>query len=611
MIPELRRQFNERYSPERYQRFLKMLDDGCGTHIKFRNCETPIFLPRPLLDRMEQAGRELILQLMTPEYLKRSGVTIPAEYRVPNEDPRPLFIQVDFGLTEALEPKLVEIQAFPSLYAYQPFLQRTYRDAYELDLALDPSFEADFRRAVLGNHDPENVVLLEIDPLEQKTLPDFLLTEKMLGIKTVCITKVEKRGSRLFHDGVPIERIYNRVIVDELQRKQIQTPFDYRDDLQVEWAGHPNWYFRISKFSLPFLKHPAVPQTRFLSEGVPDDLENWVLKPLYSFAGLGVVIGPTRDDIARVKNPEEYILQERVNFASLIETPHGATKAEIRMMYLWLDDLRSVTTIIRMGRGKMMGVDHNRDLEWVGASSAFIVDRNFTPSAIDYPVGKGIASLKQIEPKHPAAIRWFHWINFPLLTIMIWSGMLIYWANDVYKVGWGDTTLFHFFPQSFYDAFSISSRLAEGMAWHFLFMWLFAINGVCYVLYTVISGEWRYLVPNRSTLREAIQVVLHDLHLSKTPLPRQKFNGAQKIAYTSIIVMGFGSLITGLAIWKSVQFGWLTAMLGGYAAARVEHFLLTLGYVGFFLIHIAQVIRAGWNNFRAMVTGFEVVDESE
>lgn len=234
--------------------------------------------------------------------------------------------------------------------------------------------------------------------------------------------------------------------------------------------------------------------------------------------------------------------------------------------------------------------------------------RNFPASEIDYCFKKGNHFVKQIESKHPAAIRWFHWINFPLLTIMIWSGLLIYWANDVYTLGWGDTTLFHFFPQGFYDAFSINSRLAEGMAWHFLFMWLFAINGVCYVLYTLISGEWRYLVPNRHTLSEAIQVVLHDLHLSKTPLPRQKFNGAQKIAYSSIIVMGFGSLITGLAIWKSVQFGWLTAMLGGYAAARMEHFLLTLGYVGFFVIHISQVIRAGWNNFRAMVTGFEVVN---
>ena len=373
MIPELRRQFNGRYKSEQYQRFLETLDAGCGTHVKFRNCETPCFFPRALIHRMERDGRELIQQLMNPDYLKRSDETIPAEFKVPNQDARPLFIQVDFGLTESLEPKLVEIQAFPSLYAYQPFLQKTYRDAYNLDLALDPSFEDEFRRAVVGDHEPANVVLLEIEPERQKTLPDFLLTEKMLGIKTVCITQVEKRGNRLFHDGVPIERIYNRVIVDELQRKQIRLPFDYRDDLQVEWAGHPNWYFRISKFSLPFLKHPSVPRARFLSEGVPDDLENWVLKPLYSFAGLGVVIGPTREDIARVANPDEYILQERVHFASLIETPFGATKAEIRMMYIWLDELHSVTTIIRMGRGKMMGVDHNRDLEWVGASSAFVI----------------------------------------------------------------------------------------------------------------------------------------------------------------------------------------------------------------------------------------------
>jgi hypothetical protein len=373
MVPELRREFNARFTGEKYRRFLSTLDAGCGTHVKFRNSETPLFLPRELFQKMAGFGAELISQLMTPEYRARSEETVAAEYRVPNEDARPLFVQVDFGLDAALEPKLVEIQAFPSLYAYQPFLQRTYREAYELDAALDPSYETPFRRAVIGDHAPENVVLLEIDPRNQKTLPDFLLTEKLLGIRTVCITRVEKRGRRLFSDGVPIERIYNRVIVDELVRKQIRTPFDYRDDLEVEWAGHPNWYFRISKFSIPFLKHVSVPKTRFLSEGVPDDLENWVLKPLYSFAGLGVVIGPSREEIAAIQDPSQYILQERVDFAAVVETPHGPTKAEIRMMYIWDDAPRAVTTIIRMGRGKMMGVDHNRDMEWVGASSAFII----------------------------------------------------------------------------------------------------------------------------------------------------------------------------------------------------------------------------------------------
>ena len=219
--------------------------------------------------------------------------------------------------------------------------------------------------------------------------------------------------------------------------------------------------------------------------------------------------------------------------------------------------------------------------------------------------------MKRLESKHPRAIRWFHWINFPLLAIMIWSGTLIYWANDVYRIGFGGFTLFHFFPDWFYKMFHLGYRLADGMAWHFAFAWLFAINGVAYVAYTIFSGEWRYLVPNRNSLREAIQVTLYDLRLSKTQPPRRKFNGAQQFAYTGIILMGAGSLVTGLAIWKSVQFGWITLLLGGYQAARVEHFLLTLGYVGFFLVHIAQVIRAGWNNFRSMVTGYEIVsDES-
>ena len=219
--------------------------------------------------------------------------------------------------------------------------------------------------------------------------------------------------------------------------------------------------------------------------------------------------------------------------------------------------------------------------------------------------------MKRLESKHPAAIRWFHWINFPLLAIMIWSGLLIYWANDVYRIGLGSLTFFQFFPDGFYKIFHIDHRLAEGMAWHFLFAWLFAVNGIAYVIYTIASGEWRYLVPNRNSLREAIQVTLYDLRLSKTQPPRRKFNGAQQFAYTAIILMGAGSLVTGLAIWKSVQFGWLTALVGGYRAARVEHFLLTLGYVLFFLIHIAQVIRAGWNNLRSMITGYEVVSVDE
>jgi hypothetical protein len=232
----------------------------------------------------------------------------------------------------------------------------------------------------VAGHDPANVVLMEVHPEEQKTRPDFLLTEKLLGIRTVCITKISKHGRRLFYEEagrqIPIKRIYNRTIVDELERKGVSVPFDFRDDLDVEWAGHPNWYFRMSKYSIPYLKHPSVPRTWFLDQlpEVPPDLENFVLKPLYSFAGLGVVIAPTRADIDAIPAAKrsEYILQERMNFTPVVETPHGATKVELRIMYVWLDQLKPVLTIVRMGRGLMMGVDQNKNMQWVGSSAALV-----------------------------------------------------------------------------------------------------------------------------------------------------------------------------------------------------------------------------------------------
>ena len=394
MVSSLRAAFNASWTPEKYQRFLALLDFGAGAHVGFRNCETPCFLPQSVVDRLTAAGTELILQLTSSaEYRQRSDATIPAEYNAPNEDPLPLFLQADFGLVggliEGLQPKLVEIQAFPSLYAYQPFLAETYRQAFGLDQScylsgLDASsYRALLRDAIVADHAPENVVLLEIEPEKQKTYCDFAMTEKMLGVRPVCLLKVVKEGRKLFYDrdGVrtPIERIYNRVIVDELARRPDFKPgFDFREEIDAEWAGHPNWYFRISKFSIPFLRHASVPKTWFLDQlrDVPGDLENYVLKPLYSFAGLGVVVGPTAADLAAVpaERRADYILQERVDFIPTIETPHGGTKAEIRVMYVWTDELRPVTTIIRMGRGKMMGVDHNKDLEWVGASAGFVVE---------------------------------------------------------------------------------------------------------------------------------------------------------------------------------------------------------------------------------------------
>jgi len=217
--------------------------------------------------------------------------------------------------------------------------------------------------------------------------------------------------------------------------------------------------------------------------------------------------------------------------------------------------------------------------------------------------------MKKIVEKHSLAMRWFHWVNFPVLFLMIWSGMLIYWGNDVYKIVIGRKVLFNFFPEGFYRFFNISHRLSEGMALHFLFMWFFFANGVLYVLYTIISGEWRELVPQKRSFREAWLVVLHDLHIRKTAPPQNKYNAAQRIAYTSIIVMGFGSIVTGLAIYKPVQLNWLCFLCGGYHFARIIHFALTLGYVLFFMVHIFQVIMAGWRNFQSVITGFEVVDD--
>lgn len=215
--------------------------------------------------------------------------------------------------------------------------------------------------------------------------------------------------------------------------------------------------------------------------------------------------------------------------------------------------------------------------------------------------------MKKIVEKHPFAIRWFHWVNFPILAIMIWSGLLIYWASDTYRISIAGIPLFHFFPEWFYKTLNLEQRLAEGMAFHFVFMWVFFLNGFFYVLYTIISGQWRYLIPNKHSFKEAWQVLLHDLNIRKTVPPQNKYNAAQKIAYSAIVIMGFGSVLTGLAIYKPIQFQLLCNIFGGYETARVIHFILTIGYCIFFLIHIAQVVRAGWKNFSSMVTGFDIL----
>ena len=386
MIESYRAAFNAAFTPERYTNFQRLLTERCGVPIPFRCAETPCFFEAATLEAMTSAGNELIAQLLGNEgYLAQATQAIPEAFRVPGTDPAPLFVQADFGLDEHLQPKLVEIQGFPSLYAFQPALAEAYHAAFGLEGSLSAFLEPQSRaqydavlsQALCNGHDPREVFLLEVAPRTQKTLPDFTLTEQCYGVRTLDVQTVTKRGKQLFApDGTPVKRLYNRVIVDEVVRKNITLPFDFRDELEVEWAGHPNWYFLVSKFSLPFLDHPSVPKTQFLSDvtALPKNLEDYVLKPLFSFAGLGVKIGPTKAEIAEVADPTQWILQERVNFIPTIETPEGPTKVEVRIMFVRVGEhYTAMTALLRLGRGKMLGVDHNRDATWIGASAAFIV----------------------------------------------------------------------------------------------------------------------------------------------------------------------------------------------------------------------------------------------
>jgi len=391
----------------------------CGTHVDFRLAETPIFLPRPLLERMAEAGAQMTHSLLSnPACLTAARSAIPPGYLVAGETAHPHFLTADFALvrtvTGELTPRLVEIQAFPSVYGYQEVLSSEYRNAFDLPEELGSFLsgldEAGYwrllARTVLGTHAPENVVLTELDPEHQKTLPDFLVSARRLGIAVVDIRGLEAVGNKLHYRNpagrlVPIHRIYNRAIADELMARNVKLPFDLTHAWDVEWAGHPNWYFLISKFSIPWLSqppsaHPAVPPAVFLSDfldgrgreeleaaGVPLPVDagpqtayaELLLKPLFSFAGKGIQFDPTQADLEAIpaEKRKEFLLQQRMRFEHTIETPHGLTQAEVRILYLWPDggSLTPALSLVRLGRGKMMGVDHNRNQEWVGASAAF------------------------------------------------------------------------------------------------------------------------------------------------------------------------------------------------------------------------------------------------
>ncbi|MBA3647469.1 MAG: hypothetical protein H0W62_02790 [Chitinophagales bacterium] len=393
MIPEYRQQYNEKFTEEQYSRFIDDLYNEAGYQIGFRIAETPIFVPSKFKKELIAGAEEILNVVISDEYYRISDRAIPSHLKVPNEDRVPRTIAIDFAVCKdnrgELLPQLIEAQAFPSLFCYQHWLAGKYRKHFwtpentsHLFNGMDEeSYLRRLRQWIIGNEDPEHVVLLEIEPEKQKTRVDFELTKQYLGINYICISKVLREGRSLFYekDGkkVPIRRIYNRVIFDEfVKRSDFKCQFNLTEDVDVSWAVHPNWFFRISKFSMPFIDSRYVPKTAFLNElkQIPADLENYVLKPLFSFSGSGVIYDVKSEDIDRISNPENYILQRKVFYAPVIKSPGGMVKAEIRLLFLWPDGEKRpllCINLVRLSKGKMIGVDFNRDLDWVGGSVGF------------------------------------------------------------------------------------------------------------------------------------------------------------------------------------------------------------------------------------------------
>ena len=389
MDPKLRSAFNADFTPEKYAALVRCVNETDQWPADFRISETPIFLTRQFTNDVTRAANEIIAATRTPEFARHAASAVPKELEVPNESSHPNFHVVDFAICaegERLVPRLIELQAFPSLFGFQLLLLACIRKAYpaiprnwtsSFGGIKDEAYLGLLRRTIIAESDPENVVLLDIEPEKQKTRVDFAATEKLLGIRAICVTKIKKRDRKLFYDrdgrAVRIERIYNRVIFDELVRRpDLDLPFRFQDDLDVTWVGHPNWYFRISKHSLPFLKTAYTSPAFFADEFPADaDIGNYVLKPLYSFAGHGVDMEPTRDKIAALENPHDWILQKKIDYAAFVPTVNGQrSKAEIRMMFVWPDEDPGptlVNNLVRMSQGKMMGVDFNIDKTWVGA----------------------------------------------------------------------------------------------------------------------------------------------------------------------------------------------------------------------------------------------------
>jgi len=395
MIKELREQFNKNFTEEKYKNFLDDLKSKHPGAIEFRVAETPVFVPRDFTAKMLDACENIVDIIADDNFKSLTAKAIPKGETVPNENDHSHFIAFDFGICENingdLEPQLVEMQGFPSLFGFQIYFPEVLKKHFNIPQNFDnylggynkESYINLLKEIIIGENEPENVVLLEIKPHEQKTRIDFYCTQDYLGINIVCLTELIKEGKKLFYlnnnnKKTEIKRIYNRVIFDELmhQRDNLGEIVDITQDLNVEWITHPNWFYRISKYTLPFIKHRYVPETFFLNDvkQLPGDLENFVLKPLFSFAGQGVIIDVTKADIDNVKDPENWILQRKVKYADVIQTPDIPAKAEIRIFYFWKDGWKRpvpVNNLARLSKGKMIGVRYNADKTWVGGSVAF------------------------------------------------------------------------------------------------------------------------------------------------------------------------------------------------------------------------------------------------
>lgn len=395
MNPSNRSAFNTRFTEDHYKNFLDQLNHNLREPVPFRVAETPVFLTDDFKQKLIEAGNDIIATILQPDFKDLTERSIPEKWRVANENDHPHFIALDFGVCKdengEVVPKLIELQGFPSLYGFQVYLGNTYRETYGIDddqtiffNGLDEQEYFDLlRETIIGPYNPEEVVLMDVNAPEQKTAVDFYLTEKYIGTPVLSLTDLKADGDKIYYEvqGMRkyVKRIYNRLIFDEIDNDPniFNKAIDIRKPYDVEWITHPNWFYRISKFTMPYLRGAYVPKTQFLHRlvDIPENLENYVLKPLFSFAGQGVIIDVKREDITHIPDPENWILQEKVTYDPIVQSPEGGVKAEIRLLYLWPDGDAEPTLAInlaRLSRGKMIGVRYNKDFNWVGGTVAFM-----------------------------------------------------------------------------------------------------------------------------------------------------------------------------------------------------------------------------------------------